>query len=80
MLVRFAVQANMLANMEFEFECFFDDSNVKIVEFFFSKWMDILHMLVRQKKLSKQTGPTYLSDLLDSKLANMLSFTKDLKV
>ena len=42
MLVWFAMQANLLTNMEFEFECFF--TNVKIVEFrmlFYSQWMDI---------------------------------------
>ena len=65
MMVRFVVQANMLASMEFEFKCFFYDLNVEIVEFrmFFYKH-DIslngnLHILVRQKncqKLSKQTG------------------------
>ena len=51
MLVRFAVQANMLANMEFEL--FFYDSNFEIVELFFYKHdkqiNGHLHMLVRQK-------------------------------
>ena len=59
MSVQFAVQANMLTNIEF----FFYDSNVKIVEFriFFiaNKWT-FAHV-GQTKKLSKQTGRTCLS-------------------
>ena len=44
MLVQFAVQAKMLANMEFEFECFF----------IANEWT-FTHVS-QTKKLSKQTG------------------------
>ena len=57
MLVQFVVQTNMLANMEFEFECFFFyDSNVKIDEFrmfFIANEWTFTHV-GQGNKLSKQ--------------------------
>ena len=56
MLVQFAVQAKMLANMEFEFECFFTIQMSKSFQMFFivNEWT-FTHVS-QTKKLSKQTG------------------------
>ena len=72
MLVRFVVQANM----EFELKCFFYDSksnvkNISNVFFIANEWT--FTNVSQRKKLSKQTGPTCWSNLLNNILVNMLS-------
>ena len=65
MLVRFAVQANMLTTWNLNPNVFYD-SNIKIVEFrmfFIANEWTFTHV-GQTKKLSKQTGPTCWSDLL----------------
>ena len=73
MLVQFAVQANMLANIEFEFKwfLFFYDSNVKIVEF----RMFFYSHVGQTKKLSKHNVTVFCSQKKNFILTLICFFT-----